>query len=626
MLLNAKYIPFTRYGTVMQSVIEREIGETHRKAVWRRYIMDNSPPGEVDKPQRFGFSYTKGTMPTPTLMAVLETEVQEVFSRIQRETEEFYALIRPRGIQAAGPWRRSLQEITATKKGRFILCDKNLGMIFLRDNMFKAIAMKEIKKYERWEITNAKDAVEKERLILTILQQETSALCQNTGSAVNAIMKTARERSTKGKPRVFLFEQDQLAFLKELREIGMHSSQKSVVEYSLPRMKLLVKVHKSMKEGIYQTRPIIPACGLPFYELAGWFGKFLAKMAKRFEWAITCTRDFQNWLHNGARSKNLKVYDFTNLYGSEPVKATLDILKRALYQLEWDEWFVEKDDKVIFAAMSQEITVYEEVGVRDLIGERSTLLMLFAAYFVKTTIAKLELEKDKVALCGTASFLAMGMSPVGPISVITLGMLELEAFGEERCKRGFCRYIDDIILDTDVVTEVDLRAIYPTYLELNNAEDTHYLDVAFAWNGKGYDTWPYVKPYYMIPLNTSSCHPASTLRAVMRNELLRLLNLCKGVETAPWVQMWYEKFRFAGHEEKALRTAIKEVAEFCKVEKVRSEVGNPLTHIETWRGVKTTTCERLSQLFGIKVRSARKMQQSIQSIALKAHRDSWKKQ
>ena len=88
----------------------------------------------------------------------------------------------------------------------------------------------------------------------------------------------------------------------------------------------------------------------------------------------------------------------------------------------------------------------------------------------------------------------MGCPPVAPLSIITLAYLEQKTFGLENCKRGLRRLIDDIIVDLSIVNESQLRSAYPSYLELNQGDRGHFLDVQYVLGWKRIYAFPIHKP------------------------------------------------------------------------------------------------------------------------------------
>jgi len=244
--------------------------------------------------------------------------------------------------------------------------------------------------------------------------------------------------------------------------------------------------------------------------------------------------------------------------------------------------------------------------------------MLLLAECIFCTIAELDLGHGKKVLVSTAEFLAMGCPPVAPLSIIALAYLEHSCLGAERCTLGLRRLIDDIIIDTSIISESELRAIYPSYLELNEGDKGHFLDVAYTWCGDRFVTFPFIKPFTTIPLNANSCHPWHVLRASVKNELRRLLGLCsESCFEEPWVLYWRVRFLAAGYGRGFLDRIETEVRN--PVKRVHVKKVHVVNHVETWMGTNTRTAASLSKTTMRNVSQVWKVQQSLLSMALRAH-------
>ena len=390
--------------------------------------------------------------------------------------------------------------------------------------------------------------------------------------------------------------------------------------YKLPLLRMTLKVHKPLKNGLIPTRPIIPTCGLPNFAYGQWLGKFLAKMARQIPWNLECTKDFQSWLAQPLRSKNVTTFDFSNLYGSEPVRQTLCLFASAIEEMPWK--FEDKDDALIFESLRKIVAVPPDLGFEELIGSKTSILMLLLTEQIRCTIAELDLG-DETIIVATDSFLAMGCPPVAPLSIISLGYLEFKAFGFDRCTAGMKRYIDDIALDTDIISELELRSIYPDYLILNGAGNEHFLDVSFKWSHSNFETWPYIKEFATIPLSYLSAHPYHTIRAAAKNELNRLMSLnsmnaCKSA----WAEYWFNKYTLARYPNGVLKCILQEVINGTA--HIREKSTRGINHVETWRGVKTCFSHDATLYTKRKISSAWKVDNSLLSIALKAHKSATK--
>ena len=81
--------------------------------------------------------------------------------------------------------------------------------------------------------------------------------------------------------------------------------------FKLPKLKLMLKIHKDKKNGHWQTRPIVPTMNLPEYGLSKWIGRLLAKFARAIPWVLEDTGSFVTWLTARSRSGQIRTFDFS---------------------------------------------------------------------------------------------------------------------------------------------------------------------------------------------------------------------------------------------------------------------------------------------------------------------------
>jgi len=212
----------------------------------------------------------------------------------------------------------------------------------------------------------------------------------------------------------------------------------------------------------------------------------------------------------------------------------------------------------------------------------------------------------------------MGCPPVAPLSIITLAYLESQHIGYDKCKRGMRRLIDDIIVDLDIISEVELRSAYPTYLELNDGDKEHFLDVQYTWVENKFVHFPYVKPHVTVPLNVNSCHPWHILRSSVKNELHRMRKLCSDKSfILAWTKYWRTRYTLAGYNADFLSEIENEVE--IGIKRARSNSGRGVNHVEVWRGTETGTASLLQRATQHQISKTWKVERSLLSLALKAH-------
>lgn len=361
-------------------------------------------------------------------------------------------------------------------------------------------------------------------------------------------------------------------------------------------MKLLIKRHKPKKGNMWQTRPIIPNCPLPIYPFAKLIGHVLAKLQKRIPWVLEDSQNFRNWLSKSSRGI-ISTYDFTNLYGTEKVKETFLLFEESLHAFQRAGIFKFEDlhDETLFLGLLKPMTLQNSLfePEHNLQSQPLSALTVFTYMCAKSTIAVLESDENIFNIVKTTQFLAMGSPPVAPLSNITLAYLEFKRFGFDRCLNGMRRLIDDIALDESIISPKELFSAYPDYLTLNEAGNEHFLDVSFQKGTNSYHTWPYVKPFAIIPLNIASAHTQHTKIAAAKGELRRLLNLCSDKEMwPPWIDLWKLRYRIAGYDVDSLSKNVLRDMNVKKEKRIRDHSGT-LFHVETWNGCRTDTSTSL---------------------------------
>jgi len=588
--LGHRFVPHSL--TINQQVREFEFGETSRKLGWKVFF-DSVPIKNTTRYVR----YTKGSWPPDYATRPFAANVAKA-KAFQRSVLEKHILRNPIDQQyTVDYWRRRLR---LTPSGtRFLQCDKNLGVRAVDGVTYAKLAAKECKNYE---VVSDVD--------VTFPAMDVS---EKMFARVAAAVSLALPPCNGG------IDLERFKVLQEISGFMRFTLEKRKGTFTFPRLRMLLKVHKTPEaDGLVPTRPIIPNFGLPSYHIAKWLGGFMAKMAKTIPWNLESTDQFLEFIKDPVRSPRVASFDFSNLYGNEPVRETLSIFFDALTNWVWK--FDDVTDEIIFKALMAPVKVPEELDCCEVLncGTGITyVFMLLLAECIHVTIAELDLGEKKV-LVATEKFLAMGCPPVAPLSIISLAYLEAERIGYAKCAKGMKRLIDDIIIDLDIISEAELRAAYPSYLKLNHGDVGHFLDVSYAWVGNKFVTFPYVKPFMTVPLNANSCHPWQLLRATVKNELRRLMKLCSETEfRAAWVGYWRTRFRLAGYSDHLLSAIETEVFGLRRIKAPRAECD--VNHIEMWAGVDTKTNRILMRRSNKSVRQTWRVGTSLLSMALKAH-------
>lgn len=565
-LLGHKFVPYRTNPRHAEKEIENEVKETIRKIGWKMLL------GETDYVAG-PVPYKKGSeLPEHPLSVALIHEAEHIALQAKREQHLYWEGRHIPTFLTTGAWRA----IFKTCSGRWMVCDKNLGVRNVPEEEFVFLQMREAAKYVQVE---------------ELQEGETSvkghdAMCD---FVISNKVKCLRELAMSHLPEHQNHEKGSL--WHEMRKMILHSTLHG--KFKVPKLKLLLKVHKPKKDGHYQTRPIVPSCGLPDYHLSQWVGSLLARYSRSIPWVLDCTEDFILWLRAPSRTRLIKTFDFTNLFGTEPVIETMKIFAKALEELPYA--MKNMEDQHIWVKTKQVITVPEHL--QQYIGKRAAVLVVLTTMCVAQTIATIDVGTEE-RLLYTNDFLAMGVSPVAPLSNITLAYLEWKTLGRETCEIALKRFIDDIIIDEGFLKERSLRRIYEEgapYLTLNESTDGHFLDVSYYWNedNKEYAYWLYVKPYPTVPLNFYSNHPPKCKISAARNELKRILartNIPSSNEE--WTIWWYKRYRLALYPENVLLGIIRNVCEgwkWCETKKYYDR--NVTRHVERWRGFQTETAE-----------------------------------
>ena len=338
----------------------------------------------------------------------------------------------------------------------------------------------------------------------------------------------------------------------------------------------------------------------------------LAKFARAFPWVLEDTGSFVTWLTARSRSGQIRTFDFSNLFGTEPVQETLNLFKKAILEMPYR--IADDEDHSTWKRMLQ--VCQTPPSLRDLLGDYTPIIVSLTAICIRETLARADIGSKGTEIIGTDMFLAMGSSPVAPISNITLAYLEWQTFGQHRCETGIKRLIDDIAIDEKIIDEAYLRTAYPGYLTLNESTDGHFLDLSYRWNGSQHDYWLYTKPHPVIPLNYNSAHPRHILISTARNELSRMLARTNLTKVKKFVaDYWALKYTLAMYPQSVLLKMVREICEGWSWKRSR-EISNDITrHVELWRGARTSTSARISAATGKHVSAAWKVRPPLKDMA-----------
>jgi hypothetical protein len=326
-----------------------------------------------------------------------------------------------------------------------------------------------------------------------------------------------------------------------------------------------------------------------------------------------------NWLKCKPRSEKIKTYDFTNLFGNEPVRETLEIFVECVRTT--DANFSNSKDQKIWGYLMDERSIPNFL-LHIFPRERGIpLIAILTATSVMETFMVSDSSIGQI-ICSTSEFLAMGTPPVAPLSNITLAYLEKKQIPEWKLLNGMRRLIDDIAIDERAISEVTLRSVYPNYLTLNSSHDDHFLDVSFKYVGKEqvFATWPYIKPYPTLPLNYLSFHPRSVIGAVPTNELRRLMMICSDPEMRiDWINFWYHKFHLAGYPDHALRRSLNAMKKGFHCKKIRpAPTTDTIYHVEEFRGYRSEAQENLKVCEKLDFRTCYTVAPTLRELCIKS--------
>lgn len=598
-----RFVPHEKPESVNIEDIYEEVSESTRKLGWMEYI-DNCDIHE-SKPKKKDYIVYKKNSPLPSHMRyemdnIARSVSDSVFEKFQASKSKL-----PRALYKA-EWSKLIH----SGQGKWLICDKNLGVKNVSNDEYEFLQQRESKNYEY----HTEYSVDDEQRILKHKRDELQLIkLQIRGSVAERALDTLENFVTEQRHRLRSCGLD-----TELRNLIDHCT--SIEGCKLPRLKLLLKIHKKRKNGHYETRPIVPTCALPEYQLARFIGGLLARATtKTFPWVLECTDSFINWLTMRGRSSNVFTFDFSNLFGSEPVVETIKLLNRAVKEMNF--MFDSSDDRAIWSDLMVE--VFAPSFMTDIVGDtRIPTIVMLTAFLVKDTIAVVDLGRMGTKIVGSSKFLAMGSCPVAPLSNITLGYLEQKRFGRKACIEGMRRLIDDIVIDEDYIKAERLRSAYPQYLTLNDAGGEHFLDVYWVLDGKRFLYWLYTKPYPTIPLNYHSCHPSHVKLAAAENELHRMLKRTN-IDSAKrdWAVYWLVRYRLACYPEDVLMKFLQEAAQGWIPQgrhKQHSE-DRVIHHLERWRDVRTGTSGILSFIMAHEVRTTWKVGTAIKEMAFKSN-------
>lgn len=365
-----------------------ELNETKRKLAWKLFF-EGIPTKEKSSYVR----YKKGTLPAEVYLKQLDEPIA-LTTLMHSNIIETYRKGRSIGKHYTDRyWRHALSNLTCDC--RFLQCDKNLGIRLVDEEYYSRLAERESRCYayvENIELTDEsiKLNIERFKAIATIV------------NAVSASVRLKESPTDKEARQV----------LQEIAGLMLFSVT-SGKEFAFPKLRLLIKIHKPCKpDGLLATRPIVPNFGLPSYDVAKWLGAFMARMTKCIPWALESTDQFLHFIKDPLRSQNVASFDFTNLYGNEPIAETLSLFFSALMEMPWH--FKNPSDDIIFKALSTTVDVPDSICFKEVLrcgAGQTSVFMLLLAECIFCTIAELDLGRGKKVLVSTAEFLAMGCPP-----------------------------------------------------------------------------------------------------------------------------------------------------------------------------------------------------------------------
>lgn len=551
---------------------ETEITETFRKVGWSEFFLRH--PELTNRKSLYYYTGWKGPNKETTSPIQTQTLAREANLLATSTLNEIHRQPTLSIFLTTLFWNATLQHMRGQ---RYIQFDKNLGGSLIDKEEYFKLTNREALNYEKT-LNYSKELRQIERIVYELRQDLSTLLV--------SVTQYGQQFKIKKDPATADIWEDMEKLISE----SVFSE-----KFSIPKLKLLAKVHKNKTNGLYQTRPIIPNCCLPSYQLSKFLGFFTAKFQKYIPWILEDSTKFREWL--ALPRADVATFDFSNLYGNEPIQETLVLFDEAMKGFYLNGFFanMNPNDQFTLTLLLQSVCTDTNVAKEflrkneaHLLLQQDISLLTFMVYITcKETICYTETGPDEFKILKTTKFLAMGSPPVAPISNITLAWVEYKRFGKELCVRGLRRLIDDIVIDTDLITEAQIKATYPNYLTLNDSGNSHFLDVSFIKTNKGYITWPYVKPYATIPLSIYSFHPPATKKAAAICELKRLQNLCSlDALKQDWTECWRTRYSLAGYD-------VAKLEREASITKAKRPAETKRIHIELWKGQKTTTASQI---------------------------------
>lgn len=399
---------------------------------------------------------------------------------------------------------------------------------------------------------------------MVAVKQELAMQLYENYTADKRVLGRAEEVKTKQLQRL---EEERLAMLTYIRVAAAKTSNEWLAEAvktiergmlresTLPRLRLLIKLHKIKKSGAIPTRPIVPAAVAPAGVIGMIAGKVLGNVQTAIPWVCKSTEHFIEWLTDTYRGE-VKTYDFTNLFGNENVVDTIA-------HLGWSirfrpKWYENSKQPMVTKPFLETMQIPSWISWAFPMRSSATLLEIMVAYVIRETIF-LAPTKEGPKVFITTECLAMGAAPVCPVSNIVLAVMEARKHGDDVCEQAIRRFVDDVAMDGNLLHDRELRSAYPSYLTLNETEEGSFLDLNFRqWRGKKCTRhvvyWPHLKtPIPSLPHYTTA-HRAATKRAMLHNELSRIARRCSHREFYPHFRdVVLKRFRKAAYPDKMLR-------------------------------------------------------------------------
>ena len=257
--------------------ISKEVQETVRKVGWKIYLEANG----VASTKR-AVMFKKGTaLPRGNMRDDLVRSTHNIHRLVHDEITTWDKERHLPSVLNALEWKHALQACN----GRWIICDKNLGVKHVDNDEYEFLMDQEASRYIR-HTTNIDDT--EKRIIAIKIEHLEELVLYHTPDP---------QCSFKGD------------LWYDLREMVKHDL--TTKTFKLPKLKLMLKIHKDKKNGHWQTRPIVPTMNLPEYGLSKWIGRLLAKFARAIPWVLEDTGSFVTWLTARSRSGQIRTFDFS---------------------------------------------------------------------------------------------------------------------------------------------------------------------------------------------------------------------------------------------------------------------------------------------------------------------------